>query len=69
MRQRMWDIVVLFPFDEIYLISFVNKFNFVNYIIRWKNSLHIIHVGELFKVQVLLLIRDEPVKKAHDQQI
>jgi hypothetical protein len=27
----MWDDVV-FPFDEIDLISFVNKFNFVNYI-------------------------------------
>jgi hypothetical protein len=35
----MWDSDVGFPFHEIYSISFVNKFDFVNYIIRCKNSL------------------------------
>jgi hypothetical protein len=41
MEQRMWDNVVMFSFHEIYPISFVNKFNFVNYITR--NSPCIIH--------------------------
>jgi hypothetical protein len=40
----MWDNVVMFPFHEIYLISFVNKFNFVNYINKWNNNLHMVHV-------------------------
>jgi len=52
MGQRMWDIVVVFLFHEIYPISFINKFNFVNYIIQ--NSPHVIQCTrmslELFKV-------------------
>jgi hypothetical protein len=35
----MWDSDVRLPFHEIYSISFVKKFNFVNYIIICKNSL------------------------------
>ncbi len=33
-QMMMWDNVVMFPFVKIYFISFVNKFNFVNYISR-----------------------------------
>jgi hypothetical protein len=54
MRQRMWNNVVMFLFHEIYPIAFVNKFNFVSYIIRWKNSFHIIHALEIFKMQMPL---------------
>jgi hypothetical protein len=38
----MGDIVVMFPFDiRVYIISFVHNFNFVNYIIKLNNKLHI----------------------------
>jgi len=40
---------------QIYPISFVNKFNFENYINRWKNiGLHTIYASNIFKVQILL---------------
>jgi hypothetical protein len=54
MGQRMWDNVVMFPFDEIYPISFINKFNFVNFLSTRNDSLHIIHSLKLFKVQIPL---------------
>jgi hypothetical protein len=45
----MWDnVVILFPFHEIYPISFVNNFNFVNYIIKSKNILHMIRELKIF---------------------
>ncbi len=37
MGQRVCNSDARFPFHEIYTISFVNKFDFVNYIIRCKN--------------------------------
>jgi hypothetical protein len=49
MGQRMWDSVEMFAFHEIYSISFGNKLNFANYII--KNNSHIICALEIFKVQ------------------
>jgi hypothetical protein len=49
MGQRMWDSVEVFPFHEIYFISFGNKLNFVKYII--KNNSHVIRALEIFKVQ------------------
>lgn len=48
----MWDNVVVFPFYEIYFISFANKFNFIDYIS--KNNPHIIHALQIFKVQIQL---------------
>jgi hypothetical protein len=52
--ERPWIVIINFPFHEIYLISFVDKFNFVNYITRWKNRLHIIHALKIFKLQIPL---------------
>jgi hypothetical protein len=48
----MWDNVIFFSFDEIYPISFVNKLNFINYIIR--NNSHVIHALQTFKMQIPL---------------
>ncbi len=56
MKQRTWDNVIMFHFHSIYPISFVNKFNFVNYINRWKNiGLQTIHTLNTFKVQISLV--------------
>jgi hypothetical protein len=52
--EKPWIVIINFPVHEIYLISFFNKFNFVNYITRWKNSLHIIHALKIFKLQISL---------------
>jgi hypothetical protein len=49
MGQMMRDEAVVYPFHGIYPISFVNMFNFVNYITKWKNSLHMVHALEIFK--------------------
>ncbi len=54
MGQRMWNNVVMFLFHEIYRITFINKFNFISYINRWKNNFHIIHGLEIFKMQLPL---------------
>jgi len=43
---RMWDNGVVFPFHESYPISFVNEFNFINYITIWKDNLHIIQCAK-----------------------
>jgi hypothetical protein len=47
MGQMMWDEAVVYPFHV--CTSFVNMFNFVNYITKWKNSLHMVHAFKIFK--------------------
>jgi hypothetical protein len=66
MGQRMWDNVVMFPFHEIYSISFVNKFKFINYINRWKKSTHNTCTRNIQNVDIIL---DDRIKNACDQQI
>jgi hypothetical protein len=57
MEQRMWANVVMFSFHEIYPKSFVNKFNFVNYITR--NSPCIMHALQIFKCKYHLERTDQ----------
>jgi hypothetical protein len=68
MKQKKWSKLGTFVWDkgwheimlEIYSISFVNKFNFVNYIIRWKSIiLHTIYELNIFKMKYYLWLANK----------